>query len=419
MSRKLIELLIDEAEGAFGVEAISLVKEPAIEVNWVSFNKEQGKSRVVQLAQVDEEQRTLIAPVLVPDFKIVRYDEAKNEEYDVYFSKDTVKQASELYMKTQRNLNHTYEHAEPVEGVSVVESWIVQDPSMDKAQLYGFNDLNEGTWMVRAKVDNDEVWQQIKSGDVRGLSIEGYFLDKLEKLSKPQPKKPTFWQTLYNKVTGRNFYAEATLTNGDVLVTESEEFSAGCEVYTLNEAGEPTSIDSGTYQTEAGVELEVYDGVLVEYDGEVKAIEEKEEEVTEAEPVELDAMKVNYYKALLKNRYAKSMAKQRKSATLSAVKQQSMSAERQARSIIDDNLDAWGDNGEGLAEAISEIALNVDPELVSSVYDPMMDASKASERGDLDKARDFLSEAYDNADRNMQVYIDQLLLAIGTLEQYS
>jgi hypothetical protein len=419
MSRKLIELLIDEAEGAFGVEAISLVKEPAIEVNWVAFNKEQGKSRVVQLAQVDEEQRTLIAPALVPDFKIVRYDEANNEEYDVYFSKETCKLASELYMKSQRNLNHTYEHAEPVEGVSVVESWIVQDPKMDKANLYGFNDLNEGTWMVRAKVDNDEVWQQIKSGDVRGLSIEGYFLDKLEKLSKAQPKKPTFWQTLYNKVTGRNFYAEATLTNGDVLVTESEEFSAGCEVYTLNEQGEPTSIDSGTYQTEAGVELEVYDGVLVEYDGEVKAIEEKEEEVTEAEPVELDAMKVNYYKALLKNRYAKSMAKQRKSATLSAVKQQSMSAQRQAQNIIDDNLDAWGENGEGLAEAISEIALNVDPELVSSVYDPMMDASKASERGDLDKARDYLSEAYDNADRNMQVYIDQLLLAIGTLEQYS
>ena len=419
MSRKVIELLIDEAEGAFGVEAISLVREPAIEVNWVAFNKEKGKSRVVQLAQIDEEQRTLIAPALVPDFKIVRFDDTKNEEYDVYFSKDTVKQASELYMKTQRNLNHTYEHAEPVEGVSVVESWIVQDPAMDKARLYGFNDLNEGTWMVRAKVDNDEVWQQIKAGDVKGLSIEGYFLDKLENLSKPKPKKPSVWKSLYNKVTGRNFYAEATLTNGDVLVTESEEFNAGCAVYTLDENGEPTDMASGTYQTEAGLELEVYDGVLVEYDGQVKAVEDKEEEATEAEPVELDAMKVNYYKALLKNRYAKSMTKQRKSATLSAAKQQNMSAQRQAQNIIDDNLDAWGDNGEGLAEAISEIALNVDPELVSSVYDPMMDASKASERGDLDKARDLLSEAYDNADRNMQVYIDQLLLAIGTLEQYS
>ena len=128
MSRKLIELVIDEAEGAFGVEAISLVKEPAIEVNWVAFNKEQGKSRMVQLAQIDEEQRTLIAPALVPDFKIVRFDAGSDTEYDVYFSKETKKLASELYMKTQRNLNHTLEHAEPVEGVSVVESWIVQRP---------------------------------------------------------------------------------------------------------------------------------------------------------------------------------------------------------------------------------------------------------------------------------------------------
>ena len=321
MSRKLIELVIDEAEGAFGVEAISLVKEPAIEVNWVAFNKEQGKSRMVQLAQIDEEQRTLIAPALVPDFNIVRFDEEQNEEYDVYFSKETVKLASELYMKSQRNLNHTFEHAEPVEGVSVVESWIVQDPKMDKANLYGFNDLNEGTWMVRAKVDNPEVWDKIKSGEAKGLSIEGYFFDRIERMSKQKPKAPSVWKQLYNKVTGRNFYAEARLGDGTVLVTESENMEAGVAVYTLDEKGEPTDLANGRYTTEAGIDLEVYDGVLIEYNGEVKAIEEKAEAPAEPTPTELDAYKVGFYKALLKNRYSKKFAVGSKNVTLGAMKE--------------------------------------------------------------------------------------------------
>lgn len=260
MERKLIELVIDESVGAFGVEAISLVKEPAIMVNWVAFNK-QGRTQAVHLAQMDEEQRTIIAPALIPDLKIVRYDAADDLEYDVYFSKQTCKLASELFLKNHRTNNHTYEHADPVEGVSVVESWIVQDPSMDKARLYGFTELNEGTWMVRAKVENEEVWNKIKAGEARGLSIEGYFLDKVEHLSKVKKKEKdkTMLQAIYDAVVGkRKMYKEAMLTDGKVLATESDEFAAGVDVYTLGADGEPVALDNGKYTTQAGVELEVY-----------------------------------------------------------------------------------------------------------------------------------------------------------------
>jgi hypothetical protein len=316
MQRKLIELLIDENAGAFGVEAISLVREPAIEVNWVAFNK-QGKTKAVHLAQVDEEQRTLIAPALIPDLKIVRYDAETDEEYDVYFSKDTCKLASELFLKNNRANNHTFEHAEPVEGVSVVESWIVQDPKMDKANLYGFNDLNEGTWMVRAKVDNDEVWQKIKAGEAKGLSIEGYFLDRMEKMSKKKSK--TMLEKIYEAVVGkRKFYQEVTLTTGDKLVTEAEEMAAGVQVKTLDAEGQPQDADNGKYTTEGGVELEVYDGVLIEYDGVVKAIEEQAEATPTAEGVDMSALKVAYYKKLLSAKYVAGSAK---SVTFGSMKQ--------------------------------------------------------------------------------------------------
>ena len=243
---------------------------------------------MVQLAQIDEEQRTLVAPALVPDFKIVGFDAGTDTEYDVYFSKETVKLASELYMKSQRNLNHTLEHAEPVEGVSVVESWIVQDPKMDKANLYGFNDLNEGTWMVRAKRWTiRRVWEKIKSGEAKGLSIEGWFKDEIVEMSKQKATKPSVWKQLYNKVTGRNFYAEARLGDGSVVVTEAENFEAGVAVYTLDDQGQPTAIANGRYTTEAGIDLEVYEGVLIEYNGEVKAVEDKAEAPAEAQPTDL------------------------------------------------------------------------------------------------------------------------------------
>lgn len=418
MSRKLIELVIDENAGAFGVEAISLVREPAIEVNWVAFSKE-GRTQAVHLAQIDEEQRTLVAPALIPDLKIVRFDKENDEEYDVYFSKDTVKQASELFLKTHRTNNHTWEHAEPVEGVSVVESWIVQDAKMDKANLYGFNDLKEGTWMVRAKVDNPDVWNKIRAGETRGLSIEGYFLDRVEKFSKEQKEKGVL-QTIVDKVVGkRSMYKEAKLTTGDVLVTESDEFSAGVGVYSLGDEGEPVGIDNGKYTTEAGVELEVYDGVLIEYDGEVKAIEEKAETPAPvADPVDMSAMKVAYYKALLKTRSRKVLSKSRKSATLSAMKETQMS-KRHADKVVADALHTWGDDGYGLYNAITDVALEVFPELEQRVYQPMMDAARSAEVGDMDAVRDYLAEAYDSADNEVRMYIDALLTAVGTIEQYS
>lgn len=419
MQRKLIELLIDEANGAFGVEAISLVSEPAIEVNWVAFNK-QGRTQAIHLAALDEEQRTIVGPALIPDLKIVRFDKETDEEYDVFFSKETIKQASELYLKTHRTNNHTFEHAEPVEGVHVVESWLVQDPKVDKASLYGFGDIAEGTWMVRAKVENDEVWQKIKAGEARGLSIEGYFIDSVVSMGKAKKAKKdkTMLQAIYDAVV-RKFYKEATLSNGTTLVTESDEFAAGVAVYTLDDEGSPMDIDNGKYTTEKGVELEVFDGVLIEYDGQVQAIEEAATpapEAAPAAPVDLGAMKTAYYKALLKQRY---LTRSAKNTTLSAMKLTTLSANRHAQKVVAENLDIFGDNGDGLYHAITEIALEVFPELDTDVYNCMIDAADAAEAGDMDKTRDHLVKAYDYADREVQGYIDALLTAVGTIEQYS
>ena len=176
---------------------------------------------------------------------------------------------------------------------------------MDKSKHYGMS-MPVGTWMVRVHVGNDEMWEAVKEGSIRGFSIEGYFVDSVQEMSTKV--KRASMSNIVKKLWGffkRKFYAEVNLQNGGVIATDDEALTAGSAVFTLDDEGLPIEIDNGKYKTEAGVDLEVFEGVLIEYDGEVQAVEDKVEEEVEMEKVELDQMKVKYYKALLKGRFKK------------------------------------------------------------------------------------------------------------------
>jgi hypothetical protein len=289
--RKLIELLIDPEAQAFGVEAISLVKYPAIERNFIYFSK-QGKSQLTQLAAIDEEKQTLIGPALIPDKHIPRLDEGSEEEYDVFFSKETVRQCAELFLKENRANSHTFEHQVPIDGVSVVESWLVVNPELDKAKHYGLS-VPEGTWMVRVHCANEDMWSKVKEGELRGFSIEGYFADKILKA-----QKENLFARLMKTLRQRKFYAEAILADGKVVATEAEKLEPGVAVFTLDAEGMPVPMSNGKYTTKAGVELEVFDGILTDYDGEVQ-------EVIENEPAEPKpaSEKVDLWKKYFEKRY--------------------------------------------------------------------------------------------------------------------
>lgn len=170
---RIIELIIDEQDEQSGIDAVSVVHSPAIEENFIALNKHE-----IELKEVDTEKRILMGAALVPNKQIYRRN-AKNEEYYIYFSSDTIRKASELFLMRSNQNNATYEHEKKLTGLSVVESWIIDDSKSDKSRLYGF-DLPKGTWMISMKVNNDEVWNDVKEGKVKGFSIEGYFADKFE-----------------------------------------------------------------------------------------------------------------------------------------------------------------------------------------------------------------------------------------------
>ena len=171
---KVIELFIDEEGDLAGIDAISIVEQPAIEENFVAL-KDEIK---VELADVDKEKRILMGAALIPNKKIYRRN--REDEYYIYFSEDTVRRASELFLMKGNQNKSTLEHQAALSGMSVVESWIIEDETHDKSRKYGLK-MPVGTWMVSMKVNNDEVWEDyVKTGKVKGFSIEGYFTDKVE-----------------------------------------------------------------------------------------------------------------------------------------------------------------------------------------------------------------------------------------------
>ena len=172
---KIVELVLDEEQDSF-IEAISVVEYPAIESDFVAL-----KSQEFKFAQADKDRKILIGPILIPNKPIFRKN--GEEEYYIYFSRDTVQKASQLYLKQGNQGNSTLEHNSKIEGLTLVESWLVEDKQNDKSNMFGM-DLPLGSWVGAIKVENDEIWNDyVKTGKVKGFSIEGYFANKAE-LSK-------------------------------------------------------------------------------------------------------------------------------------------------------------------------------------------------------------------------------------------
>jgi len=173
MDKKIVELIIDDNDLQTGIHAVSVVHSPAIEENFIALSKHE-----IELKEVDTEKKILMGAALVPNKQILRADKDGNGYY-IYFSEDTIKKASELFLMRSNQNNATLEHKEKLNGMSVVESWVIDNPEMDKSKEYGFN-LPKGTWMISMKVNNDDVWKDVKDGKVKGFSIEGYFADRYE-----------------------------------------------------------------------------------------------------------------------------------------------------------------------------------------------------------------------------------------------
>jgi len=172
----LYELMIED-EATDEIFAISLVESPAIELDFQYFGKE-----AIRFAEVSKDKRLIMGPILVPDKRILRID-GEGKEYEVFFKPSTVRRLSQMYLERKYNDSATIEHDKKVKGLTLVESWIVDNKFQDKSKAYGFQ-VPEGSWMGTFLVDKtpegNKIWDDyVKTGKVKGFSIEGLFSHNL------------------------------------------------------------------------------------------------------------------------------------------------------------------------------------------------------------------------------------------------
>ena len=161
--------------------AISLVDEPAIEEDFVALAKQKE-----QVLLENNEKHMIYGAVLVPDKDIYRFN--GEEEYYITFTKESIEKMAQEYMKEYRQREVTLDHEEYATEICLVETWLKSDMDKDKSVALGLNpNLPVGTWFAGMKVNNIETWERIKSGELKGFSVES--IVSLEDFAKQQIKQ--------------------------------------------------------------------------------------------------------------------------------------------------------------------------------------------------------------------------------------
>jgi len=221
---KIIELIIDDNDEMSGVNAISVVENPAIEELFIALNDQ------TLLKAVDKKRGVLVGPALIPNKKIFRVNPKTKEEFYIFFSEETIRKASEKFFIESNQSNATLEHKKNLKGMTIVESWIIEGKN-DKSKDYGMN-LPEGTWMVSMKV-TDEIYKKAERQEIKGFSIEGFFADELEAKMHTQNQIQELKDLL--KLETYNDYPESAKNNAKKVLKWRDEH--GDEVKGMTRTG--------------------------------------------------------------------------------------------------------------------------------------------------------------------------------------
>ena len=279
--KKLYDISIDPTDFETGLNAISLVENPAVEVDFLAFAKDE--SAVLQFA--DEERHIITGIALLADTPIYRIAPDRTEYY-VRFTKDCIRELVEKYFKFGLTNSVNIEHKDNqfVDGVTMLESYII-----DKERGICPNEFAsapDGSWVVSYKVSNLDVWNKIKSGEVKGFSVQGLFHIIETKLemnnNKPEESEHqnknniSLMSKLKEKIKALLMQYAAVSTDKGNLIYNTDMLEVGSEVFVEDENGENVPAADGEYMLEDGRTVVVAEGKVTE-------IKEKEEAPAEPE----------------------------------------------------------------------------------------------------------------------------------------
>jgi hypothetical protein len=195
--------MIDPEMDLGGLEAIAVVDKPAIELTMQLFEEQDIELQILSnllalefegfneeikalsFAEQMEEQQIIASPIMVANKMIARVDDETGEPYEVYFAPEDIKNLSYKLMKDKLidSINFNHNQNDSTTNITLVESWLVEDPANDKSTLLGYN-LKKGDWFGFFKVWDKQEWSKIKNGEYNGLSVEGSFIEKVMSIVK-------------------------------------------------------------------------------------------------------------------------------------------------------------------------------------------------------------------------------------------
>lgn len=283
-------LINENPEDDSGIYAISFVDSPANESDFIALSKQQSEV----FLNKDPHKQILTGVVLRPDQLIYRKD-YKLGEYYIKFSTEQIEKIAQKMMRTGLALqNTTHQHQAPLKGNYLSELWIIEDPEKDKSRALGFSSLPKGTLMCSYKIADKHYWDtEIMTGNVKGFSLEGFFIQKPEtqsnlksnKLNKMNKKSKT--TALLSRIS--RFFLDIQSAE------KADSTSSGIAylIFTLAD-GKEVYVDKDGFTTLDGEQLPagehpLSDGNILVVDEDGQMIETKESSVKNNDPEQATA----------------------------------------------------------------------------------------------------------------------------------
>lgn len=260
------EVVFDEKNDK-GVYALSCVENPAMEDVWLTLAEHPKE---IQFSAVNDEKRLLLGAALIPNKKIFR--KVGDDEFNIIFSEKTIEAAAHNFIKNGFQNNSSENHEMTLSGVSVVQSWIVDNPEMDKSKNYG-KTYDKGTWVTLMKVENDDTWEKAKNGELNGFSIDGVFSLKEIELQLKNQNMDNKGIIEAIKEGFKAAFAKPEVKLGSMklkdgktkVVFDGDEPQMGMPVFLLSDEKEKIRMPEGKHEMEGGVFLNIdSNGLLAE-----------------------------------------------------------------------------------------------------------------------------------------------------------
>lgn len=250
------EAIYDEKTNK-GFYGLSLVASPAMEGTFIALKEEDLKFKAV-------EERLVMGLILRPNKLVLRQGET--EDFNIFFSEATVKNLAHDFLKNNYQKNSTIEHKTKIEGVSIVELWIVDDASNDKANANGLSPM-KGDCFGCMKIDNDDIWTDfVKTGKVKGFSIDAMVTLEKSNFKTNLNMEKTISQAIadgfsaflseFNKKEIPLKLGSINSADGSVSIEfDGETPTAGGDVWVTDAAGARVPLPAGEYELadDAGV----------------------------------------------------------------------------------------------------------------------------------------------------------------------